>query len=83
MSTISERVKGPACNAHRMSRGYSYPIIIIDINLKVNGFSLKERKETPMNPHVIRIIVQAAVQVTEIFIEKWIETKIKKGNRRK
>jgi hypothetical protein len=28
-----------------------------------------------MNPYVVRIIVQAAVQVTEIFIEKWINTK--------
>jgi hypothetical protein len=28
-----------------------------------------------MNPHVWQIIAQAAVQVAQIFIEKWISTK--------
>jgi hypothetical protein len=36
-----------------------------------------------MNPYVVRIIVQAAAEVAEILIEKWIGTKIKKGRRRK
>jgi hypothetical protein len=28
-----------------------------------------------MNPHVLTVIAQAAVQVAQIFIEKWIATK--------
>jgi hypothetical protein len=28
-----------------------------------------------MNPSVVRIIVQAAIQVAQIFIDKWINTK--------
>jgi hypothetical protein len=28
-----------------------------------------------MNPHVLTVIVQAAVQVAQILIEKWISTK--------
>jgi hypothetical protein len=28
-----------------------------------------------MNPHVLTVIAQAAVQVAQIFIEKWISTK--------
>jgi hypothetical protein len=28
-----------------------------------------------MNPNVLKIIGQAAIQVTQIFIERWIDTK--------
>jgi len=27
-----------------------------------------------MNPHIWRVVAQAAIQVAQIFIEKWIET---------
>ena len=32
-----------------------------------------------MNPNVLRIIAQAAVQVAQIFIERWILTKERRG----
>jgi hypothetical protein len=47
------------------------------------GFSLKERKENAMNPHVVRIVVEASIEITKIFIEKWIDAKIKNGRRKK
>lgn len=36
-----------------------------------------------MNPHVVRIVVEASIEITKIFIEKWIDMKIQKGRRSK